>query len=191
MLDNFQEVLGDEREMTGVDRAALVELAAYPEHIIQDAFDAARAWLKDSKRAPIHALGRWLVGTAKRKQEAEARQGSRVKGKAQPEFDFDWAEYQAAMEERRQPTIVKPEDAIWQKVLDDLALQFPRSTMDTWLVDTWLILVEDEHYQVGTRTPQNRDWLQHRMAKHIQKTLSRVVGQQVQVEFQVGQQSRH
>ncbi len=191
ILDSFQEMLGEEREMTGADRAALVELAAYPEHTIRDAFDAARAWLKDPKRAPIHALGRWLVGTAKRKQEAEARQGSRVKGKAQPEFDFDWAEYQAAMEERRQPTIVKPEDTIWQKVLDDLSLQFPRSTMDTWLVDTWLISAEEESYQVGTRTPQNRDWLQHRMAAHIQKTLSRVVGQKVQVEFQVAQMPRH
>lgn len=191
ILDNFQEMLGEEREMTGADRAALVELVAYPEHTIRDAFDAARTWLKDPTRAPIHALGRWLVGTAKRKQEAEGRQGSRVKGKAQPEFDFDWAEYQAAMEERRQPTIVKPEDTIWQKVLDDLSLQFPRSTMDTWLVDTWLISAEEESYQVGTRTSQNRDWLQHRMAAHIQKTLSRVVGQKVQVEFQVAQMPRH
>lgn len=52
IVDGFEKMLGEQRTATKGERAALVELAAFPEHIIRDALDAAEVWLGDPKRAP-------------------------------------------------------------------------------------------------------------------------------------------
>ena len=76
MLDEFSFFLGNDREANDADQVALAALAAYPEHVILQAFDAAQVWLEDRSKGPIHSLGRWLLGTAKRKKEAEQQRGS-------------------------------------------------------------------------------------------------------------------
>jgi hypothetical protein len=76
LLEEFEYLLGDERTANAADRTALAELAALPEHVIAQALDAAQAWLADEKKGPIHSLARWLLGTARRKLEAEEARGA-------------------------------------------------------------------------------------------------------------------
>ena len=78
MVDEFSRLLGQERSLNDADWAALSDLAQYPDHIVLQSLDAARQWLRKPGRTPIHSLGRWLVGTARRKLEAQQSRGNSV-----------------------------------------------------------------------------------------------------------------
>lgn len=182
VLESFQELLGAERTVNEADRAALADLGTYPDHVVEDAFAAARAWLQDPVRDPIRALARWLVGTAERKQQAERRHGNGVGPAPLASSLIDRALYLPADQERPPE---RPEERIWKRVLANLALRLPSATYDTWMRNTWLLSAEEEEYVVGVPTPYVRDWLTHRLAEMIQHTLADVVGHLVTVRFEV------
>lgn len=80
---------------------------------------------------------------------------------------------------------------LWDSALKDLALQMTRATFDTWLRGTWIVAYEPapaggeerECFVVQAASAYAVDWLTHRLAPTIVKTLSRLVGRPVQVEF--------
>ncbi|MGB9592657.1 MAG: DnaA N-terminal domain-containing protein, partial [Anaerolineae bacterium] len=71
----------------------------------------------------------------------------------------------------------------WQATLGELQLQLAKSTFDAWLRDTTLVAAEDGVYTIGARNSYARDWLDHRMRGLVKRTLTRIVGRQVDVRF--------
>jgi hypothetical protein len=188
ILHDFQELLGTDRAVNDADLAALADLAEYPDHIVENALKAARAWLSDPAKGPIHALARWLVDTAQRKEVAERQRGNSVASNAEMPTLFNWEEYLLPDQEET-PSKISPENKLWQQVLAELALQIPSATYNAWLHDTWLIASTGDEYQIGVPTAQARDWLAYRMTEIVQRTLGRLVGQPVNVHFQVAAMS--
>ncbi|MDH7489146.1 MAG: chromosomal replication initiator protein DnaA [Anaerolineae bacterium] len=71
----------------------------------------------------------------------------------------------------------------WQATLGELQLQLAKSTFDAWLKDTTLVAAEDGVYTIGARNSYARDWLDNRMRGLVKRTLTRIVGRQVDVRF--------
>lgn len=71
----------------------------------------------------------------------------------------------------------------WQATLGELQLQLAKSTFDAWLKDTTLVAAEDGVYTIGARNSYARDWLDNRMRSLVKRTLTRIVGRQVDVRF--------
>ena len=185
----FQELLGPERTPHAADAAALAALSAYPAHLVRQAFDAAYAWLARPKARPIHSLGRWLVGTAQRKQEAEQVRGSRVDA-TPPTTGYLWdlaepsadTSPPAATPEISPPTA---EQELWQSTLAELALQLPQATFESWLRGTELVAADGSEYTVGLPNAQAKDWVENRLAHTLRRTLASRLGSPVTVRFQV------
>lgn len=75
--------------------------------------------------------------------------------------------------------------SIWRIALDDLRLQMTQATFDTWLRDSTLLACRDDALVVGVRNTYARDWLENRLYDVIQRTLRRLTGREVEVEFVV------
>lgn len=75
--------------------------------------------------------------------------------------------------------------SIWRIALDDLRLQMTQATFDTWLRDSMLLACRDDALVVGVRNTYARDWLENRLYDVIQRTLRRLTGREVEVEFVV------
>ena len=73
----------------------------------------------------------------------------------------------------------------WKAVLGDLQVQINRPAYDTWLKDTEGISIAGNLYSVGVATSFASEWLERRMYQLIQKTVQRVTGRSLEVEFQV------
>ncbi|GAB4406734.1 MAG: chromosomal replication initiator protein DnaA [Anaerolineales bacterium] len=71
----------------------------------------------------------------------------------------------------------------WQATLGELQLQLAKSTFDAWLKDTTLVAAEDGVFTIGARNSYARDWLDNRMRGLVKRTLTRIVGRQVDVRF--------
>lgn len=74
---------------------------------------------------------------------------------------------------------------VWKKALSQLELQLPASTFNTWVRDTYVQAYEDGEFIICSNNAFVRDWLQNRLRQMIKRTLSRIVGRQVQVQFTV------
>ena len=190
IMDEFQFLLGQDRHAKQADLAALTELATHPEHIINQAFDAARVWLEDASKRPIRSLGRWLVGTARRKLDAEEVRGSEISRVPYVTL-FEWDELPIGIGEEdkgletSEPGQATPEQQIWSEVLQDLALQLPSATYDSWIRGTWIVSVSDGEYVIGLPNAKAKDWLENRLIHTIQRTLASFIGQPVKIRFQV------
>lgn len=84
-------------------------------------------------------------------------------------------------------------ERLWQQALDELELQMTRATFDTWLrpaclVD-WMPAENGTPTQVTISVPNEyiRDWLQNRMYTPIQRTLSAIAEETVDVQFIVNE----
>lgn len=188
VLTQFQELLGTERTVNDADFAALAELSTYPDHTVEETFAAARVWLQDPAREPIHALARWLVGTAQRKQEAERRRGHG----AVPEASDAGAWDAYLMQDLDEPIPRSaPENNPWRQALTILSTQVAGATYDSWLRDTWLVAMTGDVVEIGVPTPQARDWLMYRMMPMVQRSLNKVIGQEVEIRFQVASPPLH
>ena len=71
----------------------------------------------------------------------------------------------------------------WKETLGELELQMTKAAFNRWLKDTQLVSAENGIYTIGTHTENARDWLANRLHGTIQRTVSSVVGQMLQVEF--------
>jgi hypothetical protein len=72
-------------------------------------------------------------------------------------------------------TAVDEATEIWQQTLAGLRLEMDRATFDHHLAGSWPLAWEAETnaWTIGVRQPQAVDWLEHRLAKKIGRTLAR------------------
>lgn len=79
------------------------------------------------------------------------------------------------------------ESNIWQQVLNQLQLQMPRATFDTWLRNTSLIGIDEAAsppaYMIDVDSNYAADWLENRLTDVIKRTLQAVVGHPVAIRF--------
>ena len=78
-----------------------------------------------------------------------------------------------------------PAKDTWKAVLGDLQVQVTRSTYDTWLKDTEGLSISTALLTVGVATSFASEWLERRMYQLIQRTVQRVTGRPLEVQFQV------
>ena len=74
----------------------------------------------------------------------------------------------------------------WKAILGDLQLQVSRPIYETWLKETEGLSITDGSLTVGVPTPFAVEWLERRMYQSIQRTLQKVAGRPLEVQFQVG-----
>ena len=75
--------------------------------------------------------------------------------------------------------------AIWKAVMGDLQLQVTESTYETWLKDTKALTLDDDTLLVGVSSPFAVEWLERRLYQLIRRTVQRVTGRAIDVQFQV------
>ncbi|MDP2954585.1 MAG: DnaA/Hda family protein, partial [Chloroflexota bacterium] len=75
--------------------------------------------------------------------------------------------------------------AIWQAALGDLQLQMTKATFDTWLRDTVVLGCQDSSLTIAVRNTYAKEWLENRLLPTIRRTLARVAGESLEVDFAV------
>ncbi|GAB4547273.1 MAG: chromosomal replication initiator protein DnaA [Anaerolineae bacterium] len=76
-------------------------------------------------------------------------------------------------------------DKVWQTALGELQLQMTKATFDTWLKQTRVVAYEDGTFIIGVENGYAKDWLENRLHGTIQKTLTGILNQSVEVRFVV------
>jgi hypothetical protein len=66
-------------------------------------------------------------------------------------------------------------DRLWAQVLVQLQTQMTAGTFDTWVRKTRLVAREGNHFTVTAQNHYAKDWLEHRLATTIQRTLGSIV----------------
>jgi chromosomal replication initiator protein len=74
---------------------------------------------------------------------------------------------------------------VWRAVLGELQLQLPKPTFETWLKQTEGISYDESRFVVEAPTPFAIAWLERRMYQTIQKTLEKVTGRLLDIQFRV------
>ncbi len=74
-------------------------------------------------------------------------------------------------------------ERLWRAVLADLQGQMTRATFDTWLRGTRLERVEGASYVISTPNPRAVEWLEQRLGRLIQSSLTRLTGQRGEVQY--------
>jgi hypothetical protein len=72
----------------------------------------------------------------------------------------------------------------WDQVLDELQLQLPKATFDTWLKGTTAQYAGDT-LVITVANAYALDWLEHRLRPNIERAVAAVAGQPLQVTFTV------
>lgn len=76
-------------------------------------------------------------------------------------------------------------DQIWQTALGELQLQLTGATFDTWLAHSSLVGFEGGAFTIGVHNQYAKDWLETRLVEMIKRTLAKITGQPVEVQFVV------
>ncbi len=72
---------------------------------------------------------------------------------------------------------------VWDAARGEFALQMTQATYDTWLRDAKLIAYADDRFVVGVASDYAKDWLENRLASTIDRTMHRLAGREVSVQF--------
>lgn len=75
----------------------------------------------------------------------------------------------------------------WDLVLEQLQLEMPRASFDTWVRDTQPVRYHGNGLTVGTRNRYAQDWLTSRLTSTIEKLLAARMNSPIKVSFVVGQ----
>jgi hypothetical protein len=73
--------------------------------------------------------------------------------------------------------------AVWRTALDELKLQLTGATFDTWLRRSSAVAFEGDMLVVGVQNEYAQDWLTHRLAEMVQRTLTGIAGRAMAVRF--------
>ncbi len=79
---------------------------------------------------------------------------------------------------------MNPQQA-WQSVLEQLQLEMPRASFDTWVQDTQAVSLEDDILLVSARNAYSRDWLESRLTSTTSRMLIGILNAAVEVRFVV------
>ena len=74
---------------------------------------------------------------------------------------------------------------LWASALGELQVQVTRENYETWLQGTTGVSFQDRTLTIGVSSTFAKEWLQKRLSPLIKKTLSRVVGDDTEVQFLV------
>jgi chromosomal replication initiator protein len=75
---------------------------------------------------------------------------------------------------------------VWRAALGELQVSLSPANFETWLRDTQLVDVDEQHFRIAVPNGFAKDWLESRYRSLISQTLARIVGYSVQVEFVIG-----
>jgi chromosomal replication initiator protein len=89
--------------------------------------------------------------------------------------------------ERSRRCSLKSAQELWETVLGQLQLQVTKANYQTWLKDTKGLSYEAGIFVVGVPGPFAREWLEKSLYSLIRRALLGLLGQEVEVEFQVAQ----
>ena len=73
----------------------------------------------------------------------------------------------------------------WQATLGQLQLEMPKAAYDTWVRDAEFISFQEGIFVIGVRNAYARDWLADRLSSTVQKLLTGILNQIVEVNFVV------
>jgi chromosomal replication initiator protein len=76
-------------------------------------------------------------------------------------------------------------ERLWLAALGQLQVEMPRAAFDTWVRDAEFLAYEDGEMLVGVGNSFARDWLQDRLQSTVNRVLSGIAAQTVQVRFVV------
>jgi len=76
-------------------------------------------------------------------------------------------------------------ERLWNIVLSELNLQMTQATFDRWLRDSRFLGCENGSYIIGVGSSYAKEWLEHRLFDTVKRTLVRLSGQDVDIEFVV------
>ncbi|NJL93367.1 MAG: chromosomal replication initiator protein DnaA [Anaerolineae bacterium] len=79
-----------------------------------------------------------------------------------------------------------PHDA-WLATLGQLEIQLNRATYETWVAGAEFVAYEGDTFTVSVRNAYAKDWLEQRLYRLVQTSLSTVLREEVQVRFVVQQ----
>ncbi len=74
---------------------------------------------------------------------------------------------------------------VWRAALGELQVSLSPANFETWLRDTVLVAVDENHFRIAVPNGFAKDWLESRYRSLVSQTLARVVGYSVVVEFEV------
>jgi len=74
---------------------------------------------------------------------------------------------------------------IWETAKGALQVQVNKANYETWLKDTIGVSHQGNQFVVGTPRAFAKEWLEKRLRSLIKKTLVNVIGQDIEVQFQV------
>ena len=80
---------------------------------------------------------------------------------------------------------------IWDAALGQLQIHVTRPNYDTWLKDTQGLRYGDGQFVVGVPTEFVREWLGTRMRSHVAQALGNVMGQPMDVAFEIVGRNGH
>jgi len=73
---------------------------------------------------------------------------------------------------------------LWQAALNELQLQMTHATFDTWLRNTWIARVGNNHLVIATPNPHAVEWLEVRLDPVICRTLAGILERPVTVKYE-------
>lgn len=79
---------------------------------------------------------------------------------------------------------MQPQEA-WNIAYSQLEIQLDRASFDTWLRGAVYLGCDDGVFQIGVRNSYARDMLQHRLYRDVKRVISDVVGEKVELCFEV------
>lgn len=77
---------------------------------------------------------------------------------------------------------IQPERA-WQMALDQLRLDMPKASFDTWVRDTSFVSFEEGVFIVGTPNAYGCEWLATRLTSTVTRLLTGILNQHVEIQF--------
>lgn len=86
-----------------------------------------------------------------------------------------------------EPRVSQEVVAIWNAAKDELKLQMDRATYMRWIHATWVDENTENVWKIGCNTIYIQDWLNHRLRRVIERTMTRLIGGPVEIEFVVGE----
>lgn len=77
-------------------------------------------------------------------------------------------------------------EVLWGKILEQLRLQMPKATYDTWIKETYLLARENDCFTVAVSGEYAKEWLENRLMETIKRTIAHLLGEamdRISLEF--------
>lgn len=150
----------------------------------------ARYYADPRRRSGIHnpvGLFRHALAGATWPPDARPASSAAIAATAEPEPEL---EPEPESESEPEPALTLPNGQLvtvshlWRTALTELELQLTRATFDTWLRDSACVgLADPTTLTVSVKNNYAVDWLANRLYPVIQRTLYRIFGQELAVQF--------